>query len=125
MAAQSAPVLRTRFTLHPHQRGAKQLLAQYGNRLVCVRYRYDEQQKKRFKTVELIVEESQWESDPSQRSAASLVHVRVAASEVEVRRQVKSAGGKWNPQRGVWEVRYARVVALGLEARIVGDSGSI
>ena len=105
--------MRTRLTLHPDQRGAKQLLAQYGNRLVCVRYRYDEQHKKRFKTVELIVEESQWEPDPSQRSAASLVHVRVAASEVEVRRQVKSAGGKWNPQRGVWE------------ARIVGDSGSI
>src|SRR5437867_12868840 len=94
MAAQSAPVLRPRFTLHPHQRGAKQLLAQYGNRLVCVRYRYDKQQKKRFKTVELIVEESQWEPDPYQRSTASLVYVRVAASEVEVRRQVKSAGGE-------------------------------
>jgi hypothetical protein len=49
--------MRIRLTLHPHQRGAKQLLAQYGDRLVCVRYRYDESRKKRFKTVEVIVEE--------------------------------------------------------------------
>jgi hypothetical protein len=46
--------MRTRLTLRPHQRGAKQLLAEYGSRLVCVRYRYDEHGKKRWKTVELI-----------------------------------------------------------------------
>src|SRR5713101_2184919 len=117
--------MRTRLTLRPEQRGAKQLLAQYGNRLVCVRYRYDEQQKKRFKTVELIVEESDWKPDACQRGAESLVHVRVAWPEVEMRRQVKGAGGKWNPQQGVWELRYDRVIALGLEERIVGDNESI
>ncbi len=115
----------TRLTLHPDQRGAKQLLAQYGNRLVCVRYRYNEPRKRRFKTVELIVEEREWEPHTYQRSADSLVHVRVAWPEVEVRRQVKGAGGKWNPQHDVWELRYDRVVALGLEERIVGDGESI
>ena len=117
--------MRTRLTLHPHQRGAQQLLAQYGNRLVWVRYRYDEQQKRRFKTVELIVEAREWAPHLSQRSADSLVHVRVAWPEAEVRRQVKRAGGKWHPQPGVWEVRYDRVMALGLEERIVGDGESI
>jgi hypothetical protein len=39
--------------LKPGQKGTRQLLSQYGDRLVCVRYRYDAQQKKRFKTVEL------------------------------------------------------------------------
>jgi len=29
--------MHTRLTLQPHQRGAKQLLAKYGDRLVCVR----------------------------------------------------------------------------------------
>ena len=43
--------------LEPGQKGTRQLLSQYGDRLVCVRYRYDAQQKKRFKTVELIVAE--------------------------------------------------------------------
>jgi hypothetical protein len=39
-----------------------------GDRLVCVRYRYDEQQKKRCKTVELIVEEDGWEPPAGQGS---------------------------------------------------------
>ena len=41
-----------RLHLKPGQKGTKQLLAQYGDRLICVRYRYDAQRKKRFKTVE-------------------------------------------------------------------------
>ena len=42
--------MRTRLHLKPGQRGTKLLLAQYGDRLVCVRYRYDAQRRKRFKT---------------------------------------------------------------------------
>ena len=37
--------------------GTKQLLAQYGDRLICVRYRYDARRKKRLKTVEFVVAE--------------------------------------------------------------------
>jgi hypothetical protein len=44
--------LRTRLTLRPSQPGTKQLRVQCGERLVCVRYRYDEQRQKRLKTVE-------------------------------------------------------------------------
>ena len=56
--------MRTLLHLKPGQKGTKQLLAQYGDRLVCVRYRYDAQRKKRFKTVELIVAERDWEPPP-------------------------------------------------------------
>jgi hypothetical protein len=111
--------LRTRLTLLPSQPGAKHLHAQYGDRLVCVRYRYDEHRKKRLKTVELIVEEIEWKAGRSPQPATSLVDIRVARSEVEVRRQVKEVGGRWRPQRAVWELRYDHVVALGLEDRIV------
>jgi hypothetical protein len=48
---------RIRLTLHPEQDGAKHLRTQYGDRSVCVCYRYDEQRQKRFKTVESIVDE--------------------------------------------------------------------
>ncbi|MBI3246582.1 MAG: hypothetical protein HYZ50_08760 [Deltaproteobacteria bacterium] len=113
--------MRVRSTLRPHQRGAKQLLAQYGNRLVCVRYRYDELNKKRYKTVELIVEEKAWTPQTARRQANSLVSVRVTAAEVALRQQIKRAGGKWNPHRRVWEVRYDQVLALGLADRIVED----
>ncbi len=52
---------RVRLHLKPGQKGTKQLLAQYGDRLICVRYRYDAQRKKRFKTVELLVAERDWQ----------------------------------------------------------------
>ena len=41
-----------------------------------------------------------------------LVCVRVGFAEVELREQVKQAGGKWNRSRKVWEMRYDQVVAL-------------
>ncbi len=115
--------MRTRLTLQPGQDGAKQMQAQYGDRLVCVRYRYDERRQKRFKTVELIVEESDWAPQTGQRIEGALVWVRVALPEVEVRRQVKRAGGRWDPHRGMWALRYEQVVALGLSERIVGSRG--
>jgi hypothetical protein len=44
--------MRTRLHLKPGQKGTKRLLALYGDSLVCVRYRYDAERRKRFKTVE-------------------------------------------------------------------------
>jgi hypothetical protein len=100
------------------------LLAQYGDRLVCVRYRYDAQQKERFKTVEIIVAEREWDPPVPYFAADAIVGVRVDFTEVTVREQVKQAGGKWNPRRKLWELRYAQVVALKLEPRIVEEEAS-
>jgi len=41
-----------------------------------------------------------------------------------VRDRVKQAGGTWNPERRVWQLRYDRVVALGLHNRIVDEPAS-
>jgi len=43
---------------------------------------------------------------------------------VAVRKRVKQAGGTWNPERRVWQLRYDRVVALGLNNRIVDELAS-
>lgn len=80
-------------------------------RLVCVRYRYDEQRQKRLKTVELIVEEEPWAPLEAPQPTEALVAIRSARSEVTLRQQVKRRGGRWDPQRQVWEVRYAQAVA--------------
>ena len=103
---------RVRLHLKPGQRGTKQLLAQYGDRLICVRYRYDAQRKKRLGT-----------------ATASLRPrpdrgLRVAFANVAVRDRVKQAGGTWNPERRVWQLCYACVVALGLTSRIVAEPAS-
>src|SRR5262245_25285677 len=116
--------MRIRLTLHPGQHGAKQLQAQYGDQLVCVRYRYDEQQQKRFKTVELIVEEREWQPGGGQWPKARLVGVQVAVGEVGLRGHIKQAGGRWDAHRRVWEMRHEQAVALGVTERIVkaGDA---
>ena len=116
--------MRTFLHLKPDQKGTKQLFMQYCDRLVCVRYRYDAQRKKRFKTVELIVAEREWEPPPPRFAVDTIVGVRVGFAEVETREQVKQAGGKWNRSRKVWELRYEQVVALKLEARIVEEKAS-
>ncbi len=111
--------MRVRLHLEPGQKGTKQLLAQYGDRLICVRYRYDAQRKKRFKTVELVVAERNWEPPRPPLAHDQIVALRVAFAEVAVRERVKQAGGQWNPDRKVWELRYDRALALGLAGRIV------
>ena len=52
--------MQARRTLVPGQKGTKKFLDHCGEKLICVRYRYDEQQRKRVTTVEIIVEESAW-----------------------------------------------------------------
>ena len=115
---------RVRLHLKPGQKGTKQLLAQYGDRLICVRYRYDAQRKKRFKTVELLVAERDWEPPRTRFAHDQIVALRVAFADVAVRDRVKKAGGTWNPARRVWQLRYDHVVALGLDSRIVDELAS-
>jgi len=52
--------MKSRRTLTLGQKGAKDFLERYGEQLVCVRYPYDDRRRKRFTTVEIIVEESVW-----------------------------------------------------------------
>ncbi len=74
-------------TLSPGQNGTKRLLRQYGDQLVCVRYRYDKLSGKRLKTVELIVDEQDWV--PGVNIAPDrLVSIRVEFGESELREQV-------------------------------------
>lgn len=50
----------TKLTLKPGKRGTKKLVRKYGDRLICVRYRYDDKKKMRYKTVELIIDARPW-----------------------------------------------------------------
>jgi len=116
--------MRARRTLTPGQKGTKKLQDQYGAKLLYVRYRYDAERRRRYKTVELIVEDAPW-IPPVKMAADAMVGVRVAFQEVEMQRNVKRAGGKWNPQRRLWEMRYDQAVALGLKDRIEEPKVSI
>ena len=85
----------------------------------CVRYRFGEQLQRRFKTVELIIQEYDWKPQGKIQPTDAIVQIRIAPSELEIRQQVKQGGGLWNPQLRVWELRHNQIMALGLEGRIV------
>lgn len=108
--------MRTGSTLKPGARGTKKLCARYGDRLVCVRYRYDLQRRRRLKTVELIVDETDWEPRPEVQ-----VFVRIAYGEEQARRRVKWHGARWHPERRLWSLPYGTAKRLRLEHRIVEE----
>ena len=115
--------MRSRLILKPGQRGTKRPHAEYGDRLLYVRYRYDEEIRRRFKTVELIVDEVDWVPKNRRAPGKAVVGLRVGWQELELRQTVKAAGGRWNPVKRVWELRHDLAERLGLEDRIVGDGG--
>jgi hypothetical protein len=117
-------VMKARLTLKPYQSGAKKLSRQYGDRLLYVRYRYDPVRKKRVTTVEIIMDESDWE--PRATPAADQpVRIRIDVNERDVQKRVKQAGGTGDYRRRLWELRYDKVAALGLQDRIVGETGEV
>lgn len=117
--------MKTRLRLKPGQDGARKPVQQYGHRLVCVRYRYDERTQRRYKTVEIIVDEVAWQPSgrppAARRDKYSPVFVRIRFEERDLRERVKSAGAQWDPERLLWLLPLNKAQDLGLEDRIVAD----
>ena len=116
--------MEARATRRPGQQGTRKLAQEFGDRLIFVRYRYDAERRRRFTTVELIVDESPWTppspiSPPVAPTPGELVGVRIDVSEGTLRRKVKDAGGRWEPRRGLWLLPMRRARALGVRQRLV------
>ena len=112
--------MEVKTTLTPGQNGTKQLLKQYGNQLVCVRYRYDKARQKRIKTVEIIIDEQDWfpgVTIPADRKFA----LKIGFGETELRELVKNVGGYWNPDKKAWILSYHSVLQMGLERRVMDE----
>lgn len=113
--------MRANKKLLPGQPGTKKLLDKYGEKLICVRYRYDSLRHKRIKTVELIEEEITWYKNNNKIPRNKIVEIRINYGEVNLSRAVKSLGGRWNKSKKVWEVAYGDVLDLGFEKRIINE----
>ena len=48
--------MKTKRILQAGQPGTKKLVERYGENLICVRHRYDDQKKMMYKTIEIIIE---------------------------------------------------------------------
>jgi hypothetical protein len=111
--------MKTQRKLIPGQPGTKKWMEKYGEKLVCIRYRYDHERKMKLKTVEMIVEETPWEPAAKKIPANKIVDLRIRFGEIELGRQVKAAGGLWNREQKVWKLAYGEAQRLGLETRII------
>lgn len=123
--------MEIRTVRRPGEKGTRKLVEKYGERLICIRYRYDPVRRKRLKTVELVVAEEDWqppEPHPQELKPAGLgpkafythrVAIRLAYDEVDLRRQVKAVGGMWDPAERLWFVPEEYVRRLGLVQRVV------
>lgn len=118
--------MEARVTLRPGAKGTKKLTEQFGDRLICVRYRYDIARKRRMKTVEIIVDEGEWQpsgrpdpKQPDRERPQTIVGVRIAYSDIVLRRTVQEAGGQWDRGMRLWLVPLATARALGLTDRMV------
>ncbi len=106
-------------TLTPGRPGTKKLVNQYGDNLVCVRYRYDSKQQQRLTTVEIIIDRQRWTLDPSRTPPNKIMNLRIEYGERELAQQVKALGGRWDRQNKVWKLPFRYVQILKLEDRIV------
>jgi len=118
--------MEAKTTRRPGQSGKKKLVQRFGDRLIFVRYRYDLQRRRRYTTVELIVDEQPWgPTQVSQRFPNSHTQPRFEGHASNRRprgthpSKIKEAGGKWHPARGVWILPLRRARALGVQDRIV------
>ncbi len=114
----------------PGDPGTQKLMARYGERLVCIRYRYDMAKRKRYKTIELILAEEDWhppkphpDDDGSRRPAPKRyvtrrLGIRIGYDEAELRQRIKTAGGLWDPSQRLWFVPEQEVRRLGLVQRV-------
>jgi len=116
-------MLRTRLTLKPGRPGTRDLVEKYGEQLVCVRYRYDDELGIRYKTVELIVDEKPWKPRTSQYRPTDLVHVKVEPHESQLRSALKLLGGRYHAPSDTWLIAHAALTALRLTHLITDISG--
>ena len=100
--------------LMPQDAGTRRWAAEFGDKLLCVRYRVDAERQRRQTTVELVVDEA-----PTLGSAR--VGLRITWAEKELRQRVKEAGGKWDAGAGLWMLPQGIARQLGLADRIVGS----
>ena len=98
--------------LLPDQPGERRWAGEFGDRLVCVRYRLDARRQKRQTTVEIVVDEA-----PTLASVQ--VGVRVGWAEKDLRQRAKAAGGTWDSMAGLWLMPLAVARQIGLTDRIV------
>ena len=100
--------MKTYAHLKPGQKGTKRLAEQFGEKLLCVRYRYDEKRHVRIKTVEIVVDE--WPCMPILHyQDQDMVEVTVPFVNKELRSRLNAVHAKWDPEERLWRVPFGSI----------------
>lgn len=109
-------------TILPGKPGTLKELEEYDDKLVCVRYKYDPENSRKIKTVELIVDSKEVSEKQAQRPFNKKVFVKIKLKEKKLQKMVKSVGARWDYRKKLWKMQYGDAYNLGLEDRIVDKS---
>lgn len=116
--------MKTRARLKPGQNGTKKFVEKYGDALVCIRYRYDSEKRKQYKTVEIIVSESDWTPPPAKYPDSTMVSLNIGIKETTAQKQVRTVGGRWDREKKLWFVPYGCIAGTKLEKFIYVETES-
>jgi len=108
--------MKTYAHLKPGQDGTKRLVEEYGDRLLCVRYRFDEERGVKVKTAEIIVDEKPLTMPRFKDD--DLVPVHVAYGEKEMLEQLRKLRARWDGERKLWYVCYGLIRGTPLVERV-------
>jgi hypothetical protein len=104
----------------PTQPGAIKLAEQYGEQLVCVRYRHDPAGRYRYTTVELVVAHGPVKPRSVRRAPKiQIVALRLSHTEDDLRTLVRAHGAVCDRRTGLWYIPRTTARALGLLPRVV------
>ncbi len=106
-------------TLEAGQPGSLKEVNKFGDKLICVRYKYNPETNKKIKTVELIVENKTIANSKKRIPFNKKVFVKIEYYEKKLQKIVKSAGAVWHSSKKLWKIQYGDAYNLGLENRIV------
>ena len=102
-------------TLQPGDMGTLNLVEKFGEQLICVRYRLDAATKKRYTTVELIVDEKSYQ----RRTPRQPVLIKIRYEEADLRQRIKAAGAHWLQTEKAWQIDYRTATKMKLKDRII------
>ena len=113
------PTGDVRKTLRPGQKGTQRFLRDWGERLVCVRYRFDPAKRVRYTTVELVASELRPWVPPFRPRPDALIYLWVDRDDWRTLKKVREARAWWDRERGLWRLRYDQAERMKLRSRIV------
>ena len=92
------------------QPGALKLARRYGDDLVCVRYRLDFDGRRRYTTVEIVVDAAPVTS----RRKSVVVGVRIEPHDTVLQYKAKALGAIWDGKARLWRMSRSKASRLGL-----------